>query len=135
MALSAMMAKPRIRVAIVDDDASVRQALRRLLNAASFEAVSYSSGSELFEDLNEFQPCCIILDMHMPGLGGLDIQRHLKSVKNDTPVIIITGHNSAKAREEAFILGARSYFAKPVEGDILIAEIIKLTHDLHTVST
>jgi FixJ family two-component response regulator len=129
------MAQPRIRVAIVDDDASVRRALRRLLDSAAFEAVSYSSGTDLLESLHIFQPACIVLDLHMPGLGGLDIQRHLACAKSTVPVIVITGHDSAKARAEAFALGARAYFAKPVEGDALIAEIRNVTRDLRVVNS
>jgi FixJ family two-component response regulator len=117
------MAKPRTRVAVVDDDASVRKALGRLLQAAAFDVEAYSSGTELFGSLDSFRPSCIVLDLHMPGLNGLDIQRHLNRIKSQTPVIIITGHDSSKVRKEAIALGASAYFAKPIEGNDLIAAI------------
>ncbi|QIG47826.1 response regulator [Nordella sp. HKS 07] len=121
-----MMVKIKDRIAIVDDDAAVRQALRRLLNAAALEAVSYSSGAEFLEALASGEPSCVILDMHMPGLSGLDVQRHLAKSKSTVPVIVITGHDSPLAREEAMALGARAYLAKPVEGRLLIAQLRKL---------
>lgn len=121
-----MVVKIKDRIAIVDDDAAVRQALSRLLSAAALEAVSYSSGAEFLEALASGEPSCVILDMHMPGLSGLDVQRYLAEAKSTVPVIVITGHDSPKARDEAMALGARAYLAKPVEGRLLIAQLRKL---------
>jgi FixJ family two-component response regulator len=121
------MAKSRIRVAVVDDDASVRKALGRLLRSAAFDVVAYSSGAELLEFLDTFRPGCIILDLHMPVMTGLDIQRHLGRIKSRVPIIVITGHDNPQVREEAVALGASAYFAKPIEGDDLMAAIRKAT--------
>jgi FixJ family two-component response regulator len=119
------MAKPSIRVAIVDDDASVRKALERLLNVASFEVVVCSSGSELFTCLETQKPHCIILDLHMPGLGGFEILRRLTQMSSESAVIIITGHDNPKMRRESLALGVKAYFAKPVDGEELIAAVRK----------
>lgn len=121
-----MMAKIKDRIAIVDDDAAVRQALKRLLSAAALEAVSYSSGHEFLAALASGEPSCVILDVHMPGLSGLEVQRQLAEAKSAVPVIVITGHDSPKAREEALALGARAYLPKPVEGRLLLAQLRKV---------
>jgi FixJ family two-component response regulator len=119
------MAKPSIRVAIVDDDASVRKALQRLLNVASFDVVACASGKELFKCLKIQKLHCIILDLHMPGLAGFEILRHLAQMSSESAIIIITGHDSSKMRRESLALGAKAYFAKPVDGEELIAAVRK----------
>ena len=121
------MTKTRIRVAIVDDDASVRKALTRLLNIAAFEAISCSSGAELMGCLESFKPHCIILDLHMPALGGIEILRQLSQKGSRSAIIIITGHDSPKMHQECIALGAKFYFAKPIDGDELIAAVRKST--------
>ena len=121
------MAVPRIRVAVVDDDMSVRKALRRLLNVASFDIGVYSSGTEFLESLASFQPQCVILDVHMPVLNGIDVQRRLYAIKSRIPVIVITGHDSTKARAESLALGASAYFIKPIAAEALIAAIRNAT--------
>lgn len=125
-----MMTKIKDRIAIVDDDAAVRQALRRLLGAAALDTVSYASGAEFLAALAAGEPSCVILDMHMPGLSGLDVQRHLARINSAVPVIVITGHDSPRAREEALALGAHAYLAKPVEGRVLIAQLRKCARGL-----
>ncbi len=120
------MAKPNIRVAVVDDDSSVRKALDRLLNAAAFDVATYSSGAELLECLETFRPCCIVLDLQMPVLSGFDVQRQLAERSSRAPVIVITGHDSSMARRESLRLGASAFFAKPVDGSDLIAAIEKV---------
>jgi FixJ family two-component response regulator len=117
------MAIPRIRVAVVDDDVSVRKALRRLLNIASFDIGVYSSGTEFLESLESFRPQCVILDVHMPVLNGIEVQRRLYAIKSRIPVIVITGHDSSKARAESLALGASAYFIKPIAAEALIGAI------------
>ena len=117
------MAKFRIRVAVVDDDASVRRALGRLLRTAGFDVETFGSGAELLQALSRFNPDCIILDLHMQEMNGLDVQRHLARIGSPAPVIIITGHDDSKARSEAIALGASAYLAKPIEENLLVTTI------------
>lgn len=119
------MARPRIRVALVDDDTSVRKALERLLNVAAFDVVACSSGEELLQCLETFKPDCIVLDLHMPGLHGIEILRRLAGKALRSAIIVITGHDSPTTRRESIALGARAYFAKPIDGDELIAAVLK----------
>jgi two-component system response regulator FixJ len=122
-AMAMAIAELRIRVAVVDDDASVRKALGRLLRAAAFDLETFASGAELLAALDSFKPHCVILDLHMQDLNGLDIQRHLSRMGLATPVIVITGHDSPKARAESLALGAKAYLFKPIEAETLIATI------------
>jgi FixJ family two-component response regulator len=113
------------RIAIVDDDKSVRKALFRLLDGASFEVRAFCSGRDLLESLGSFRPDCLVLDLQMPEMTGLDLQRHLSRAGPAIPVIVITGHDSPSARSESLALGASDYLAKPIDGDVLIASILK----------
>lgn len=124
------MSGSRIRVAVVDDDASVRTAFGRLLRAATFDVAVFASGHELIKSLDLFRPSCIVLDIHMTGLTGFDLQHYLSQLGCRTPIIVITGHDSPTARAHSFALGATAYFSKPVEGDDLVKEIKKAVADL-----
>ena len=119
------MATLEPRIAIVDDDKSVRKALFRLLSGASFEVKTFASGPEFLEEFDSFQPDCIILDLQMPDMTGLDIQRHMARIRTAIPIIVITGHDSPSARSDSLALGAKEYLAKPVDGDLLISSILK----------
>jgi FixJ family two-component response regulator len=117
------MAETSTRIAVVDDDLSVRRALCRLLRSAAFEVESFSSSAEFLDAVLDFRPCCIVLDLHMPGLSGCDVQRQLACIGSQAPVVIITGHDSARARAETIALGASQYLTKPVDDEVLVAAI------------
>jgi len=120
------MAKSRTRIAVVDDDASVRRALSRFLRASAYDTETYGSGSEFLESFNLFRPQCIVLDLHMAGMNGLDVQRHLSRIGSRAPVIVITGHDNHRAHAESRALGADAILAKPVDGPLLISTIEQL---------
>jgi FixJ family two-component response regulator len=120
------MAKNRIRIAIVDDDASVLRALSRMLRSFDFFTETYTSGREFLEKIDRYSPQCIILDLHMESMSGLDIQRHLLRLGSSTPTIVITGHDNLQTREESLGLGAGAFLSKPVEVDLLIETINRL---------
>lgn len=117
------MAERCIRVAVVDDDDSVRRALARVLRSASFEVSSHSSGVELLEVIGSANYDCIILDLHMPNLNGFDVLRHFARTQYLCPVIAVTGHDSPRARAECLALGAAKYLPKPLDDEVLVAEI------------
>jgi FixJ family two-component response regulator len=114
------------RIAIVDDDASVRRALDRLLRAFAFETQTYGSGPEFLAAVHGFRPDCVILDLHMEGMNGLDVQRHLTRVGSHAAIIMISGHDNAQARAESLSLGAEAFLSKPVDGQLLISTVEKL---------
>ena len=114
-----------IHVAVVDDDDSFGRALGRLLRAAGFEPVRYSSAEAFLEDTTHAPPDCLVLDIHLGGASGLDLRRHLTALGSAIPVIFVTAHDEPKIREEAQQVGCSAYLRKPVPGQLLIEAINK----------
>jgi FixJ family two-component response regulator len=110
-------------VAVVDDDADVRVALMRLISSAGFATEAFASGAELMQAMGDRWPGCVVLDLHMPGISGFEVQRRLRERGVQVPVLIITGRDAAEARSEALTLGATAYLAKPVDADALLDAI------------
>lgn len=117
------MPKLRARIAIVDDDASVRSALCRLLRVSDFNPRAYDSAAEFLGACIGFRPHCAIVDLHMPGMSGLEVLQRLQRNRLAIPVIVITGHDAPLARTECLAAGARAYLTKPVDEDILISAV------------
>jgi FixJ family two-component response regulator len=108
-------------VAVIDDDAGVRRAFGRLLRAAGFEVTAYASAQEFLDAPHEPLPDCAVLDVHMPGLSGLELQQRLHDVGISIPLIVITG--DGHACEAPLDAGAVAYLMKPVDGPMLIERI------------
>lgn len=117
------MADRCIRVAVVDDDVSVSRALVRILRLAAFEVSSYSSGAEFLAGIESADYDCIILDLHMPNVNGFDVLRHFAQTEYLCPVIAVTGHDNPRTRVECLALGAARYLPKPLDDEVLVAEI------------
>jgi FixJ family two-component response regulator len=113
----------RPRVAVVDDDVSVRRALERLLRAAGFDVVIFASAQEFLYSLEAQQPDCLVLDLHMPGMNGLEVQRRLLQAGVRLPVVVITGHDEPQTRAQCLNAGAADYLCKPLNDELLIAAI------------
>ena len=111
------------RVAIVDDDTSVRKALSLLLDAFSFEADTYGSAAEFLQSLPAGIPECLIVDLQMPEMTGLELQHHLVRGGFNIPTIVITAHDEFGARERCQSAGAKAYLLKPIQENTLIAAI------------
>ena len=110
-------------IAIVDDEISICRALLRLLRVANYRAESFNSPILFLESLAERVPDCVVLDLQMPMMTGVELQQHLLQLADPPPVIIITAHDEPKTRERCLALGAVRYLRKPIEGDILIDSI------------
>jgi FixJ family two-component response regulator len=117
------MQNSRPLVAVVDDEESVRKALSRLFAASNLECLVFASGREFLDSLKVRIPSCVILDLHMPGLTGLDVQRELVRGKSKVPAIIVTAYDEAGKRAECLAEGAADYLRKPLEETILLAAI------------
>ena len=117
------MGKLRIRISVLDDDASVRNALSRLLRASDFDVRAYGTGEEFLAAIDSFHPHCAIIDLHMPGMNGRDVQRFIAKTESDIAVIVITGHDSSKSRTECLSDGASAYLTKPVDEMLLLTAI------------
>lgn len=110
-------------VAIVDDEVSICRALLRLLRVANYRAESFNSPILFLESLDEHVPDCVVLDLQMPLMTGVELQEHLLRLAAPPPVIIITAHDEPKTRERCLALGAIRYLRKPIEGDLLMGSI------------
>ena len=116
-----------LSVAIVDDEEPIRKALRRLLRASGLEAEGYASG-QAFLDASEAQrPDCVVLDLHMPGMTGLQVLRRLRAARPTLPIVIITAHDEPETREECLAAGACAYLRKPLEDRQLLNAISAAT--------
>ena len=117
------MTENKTHVAVVDDDESVSRAIERLLRAAGFEPFVCASAEAFLHDTAHPAPDCLVLDIHLPGMSGLELCRHLTRLGHATPVIIVTAHDEPESREEARRAGCSAYFCKPVPGKLLLDAI------------
>jgi FixJ family two-component response regulator len=101
-------------VLLVDDDTNVSEAMSDLLNSVGIDTISFSSAREVLEAKLPDRPSCFVLDVRMPGLSGLDLQRHLQANGIDTPIIFLTGHGDIAMSVEAMKAGAVDFLTKPV---------------------
>ena len=117
------MDRSRLRIAVIDDDESVRKALKRLLRAANLDADTFASGREFLGSLASCVPDCVVLDLHMPGMNGLDVQRQLLGNGQRVPIVVITGHDEPQARAQCLAAGAAAYLRKPLDDEALLGAI------------
>src|SRR5437899_12713276 len=110
-------------VAIVDDDDSVRGALLGLMKAVGVPAQAFASAEELLASGLQHHAACLIADIRMPGMSGLDLQAKLNSEHCRIPTIFITGHGDADMRMHALRAGAVEFLAKPFSDDVLLDHI------------
>jgi two-component system response regulator FixJ len=107
-------------VHLIDDDEGVREALAILLTEAGFTVRSHKSGTDFLALLPAIEPGCIISDIRMPGIDGLELQQLLKKAKNTLPLIFITGHGDVQMAVQAMREGAMNFIEKPFDDTILI---------------
>jgi FixJ family two-component response regulator len=117
------MSIARGTVAIVEDDSGMREALTRMLKNAGFETRGYCSGEAFLEEASASSPGCLVLDVHLPGVSGLELQRRLVESGRARPVVFITAHDTAAARKEADELDAVAFLTKPFEGPLLLGAV------------
>ena len=110
-------------IAVVDDDSSVRKALRRLLTAAGYAVETYIGAAEYVTRRSTAPVECLVLDVRMPAVTGLDLQQHLADTPGSPPIIMITGHGSPAVRERALATGAVAVLDKPFSDETLLDAI------------
>jgi FixJ family two-component response regulator len=108
-------------ISVVDDDASVRLATLDLLNAAGFACEAFSSGEEYFRSGQTERTTCLILDLNMQGMNGLEVQHQVVQSGHDIPIIFITAFPEIRTRAQAIRAGAICYLTKPYSDDELLA--------------
>lgn len=117
------MSKSNPQIAIVDDDESVCRAIKRLVRSLGMAADAFTSGREFIdrvETMPSFQPDCVVLDVQMPEMNGLEVQQRLASSGNHLPVIFITAHDEAGVRDRALAAGAVAFLRKPFNDELFI---------------
>jgi len=110
-------------VAIVDDEEGIRKALSRLLRASGLDAESYANGQEFLDAAAEHRPDCVVLDLHMPGMSGLQVLRKIKATGQRLSIVVITAHDEPETREQCIDAGACAYLRKPLEDRLLLNAI------------
>ena len=110
-------------VAIVDDDDLIRGALQGLLKAVGWPAQAFSSAEEFLESGQQHRTACLIADIRMPGMSGLELQAKLNAEHCKIPTIFITAHGDAKMRLQALRAGAVEFLAKPFDEEALLQSV------------
>ncbi|MGW8368360.1 MAG: response regulator transcription factor [Gammaproteobacteria bacterium] len=115
----------QLSIAVVDDDPSILSSLSRLLSVQGLRARTYSSAVRLLEEIDEVRPSCIVADLSMPELSGLDLQRQLEEAQDYYPIVFITGHGDVRTSVEAMRGGAVDFLTKPFENKELLEAIYR----------
>jgi FixJ family two-component response regulator len=110
-------------VAIVDDDDLMRSALDGLLKAVGFPARAFASAEEFLKSGDQHQTSCLIADIRMPGMSGLELQAQLNAERCRIPIIFITAHGDAKMRMQALRAGAVEFLSKPFDEEVLLESV------------
>jgi two-component system response regulator FixJ len=110
-------------VHLVDDDEAIRRSVGFMLKTSGFHVRAYESGVELLKTAPELEPGCILLDIRMPGMDGLEVQEALRSRGVTLPVIIMTGHGDVSLAVQAMKAGAVDFIEKPFEKAVLLSAI------------
>jgi two-component system response regulator FixJ len=125
--------QPERIVYVIDDDDAVRHSLEFLLKTAGIEARGFESAKAFLEMLPRIKSGCIVTDVRMPEITGIDLLRHVKESGLDVPVIVITGHGDISLAVEAMKIGAVDFLEKPFDDDLLLASVLSaLNKEAHT---
>jgi FixJ family two-component response regulator len=110
-------------IAIVDDDASVREGLQSLIRSAGWRVETFASAQDFLSRLGAEAPSCLILDLQLPGLSGLDLQNRMAKVGLEIPIVFLTGHGNIPASVQAMKAGAVEFLTKPLDEQKLLEAI------------
>jgi len=120
----------RFTVYIVDDDASIRSALKRLLRSVGYHAVTFDSAEGFLDGAARLAKGCLVLDIRLPGMTGLDLQEQLSLLGSGHPIIFMTAHDNPEWQERARKAGAIAYLKKPFPEQVLLEAIQLACFDL-----
>src|SRR5260370_28645598 len=110
-------------VFVVDDDISVREALESLVRSAGFEVESFASAQDFLDHRKPDGPSCLVLDVRLPGLSGLDLQKRIREANREIPIVFITGHGDVPTSVRAMKAGAVEFLIKPFSDQDLLDAI------------
>jgi FixJ family two-component response regulator len=112
-------------IAIVDDDAPLCEALGSVLKAAGFAIATYASAEEFLADTQYEKTTCMILDVRLPGMNGIELQRQLAAEERQIPIIFVSAHGDASIRDLVMRGGAIAFLSKPLRSASLLKEIFR----------
>ena len=115
-------------ISVVDDDDSLRRSLRNLLGSVGFHAETFPTAEAFLRSMHHEQTACLVLDLRMPGMNGLDLLRHLAATGSRIPAIILTAHGDDVAREQSLQAGAVAFLRKPFDGPALLDAVATALH-------
>ena len=118
-------------IAIIDDEDPVRQGLERLLRASGYAVESHASGADFLRSLDTSRPCCILLDLHMPAVTGIDVLKALAQQAAAIPAIVVTADCTPVTLQRVMSLGARECLNKPVDAATLLDAISAALRNSH----
>jgi len=110
-------------VHVIDDDDALRESLAFLLSTARIAVATYPSAAAFLEAIPTAELSCVITDVRMPGMSGIDLLKRLREMKIDVPVIVITGHGDVPLAVEAMKVGAIDFLEKPFDDEVLLASV------------
>jgi len=114
-------------IAIVDDDQTMLKAVTRLLSAHGFAIQAFDSAEAFLDRAKAADAACLVLDIHLGGISGIELRRRLKAVRSKLPVIFITAVDDEATQQEAMDVGCVAYLRKPFAADLLLGAIDKAT--------
>ena len=107
-------------VCVVDDDESLRRSVRNLLSSVGFRVETFASAEEFLESPQRAKAGCLVLDLRMAGMNGLELLRHLAATGSRIPAIVLTAHGDEEARRQSFEAGAVAFLVKPFRSNALV---------------
>ncbi len=110
-------------VHVVDDDAAIRDSMRFLLSSIDLDVACYATAQEFLDAPDSIQPGCILLDLRMPNMSGLELQRVFRERGQPKPIIFLTGHGDVEVTVRAMHQGAAEFLTKPVNEEVLLEKI------------
>lgn len=127
------MNQKKINVAVVDDDESFSCALERLFRASGFEVQRYVSAEAFLHATTVPRPACLVLDIHLGGMSGLELQQRLQASGDRTPIIFVTAQDAPAIYEEAERGSFLAFFVKPVRRELIIQAIMQATDQANSI--
>jgi FixJ family two-component response regulator len=127
------MPQPNAVIAIVDDDPSVREGLSSLIRSAGLKVETFTSAQDFLARPGTDAPSCLVLDLQLPGLSGLDLQKRMAEVRLEIPIVFLTGHGNISASVQAMKAGAVEFLTKPFDDEELLRAVQEaIERDRHT---
>jgi two-component system response regulator FixJ len=120
-------------ISVVDDDESMCRMLARAIQAAGFDVAVFRSAEEFLNSGNFAASDCLVLDVDLPGMNGIDLQQHLNETGNDLSVILMSGHADEQTKKRALRAGAAEFFTKPFRIASLVSAIRKMRQQLNPI--